>query len=254
MGNQNRKQGDTPPAASDKSSHKRDKNAPGTSASPSGPSGAAAYLQQEDQQPTVSTPPSAPQPPAQPSVPPASLAPAPAPQVVAPLQVAPPAPSISSPSEMRPAMEMMPAAHTLVQQLIENARGADQQFYLVILPEDASPRVETFAGVESLQARIMELLGTEVSLFPFMGYWLGITHGENRFLHTPFGVLPLFELPVPDESAIDNTGWVGTESRDLDIPPHPAAAVATTDDAGDGDGDEGEGVTDDDETPVLMQP
>ena len=248
MGNQNRKQNDTQPAASDKSRPKRDKNAPGTSASPSGPSGAAAFLSQADQQPTVSTPPSAPQPPAQQAPLPESLAPVPAP-VAAPVRVASQSDlTTSSPTDTRQPVEMMPAAHTLVQQLIENARGADQQFYLVILPEDASPRVETFSSVESLQARIMELLGTEVSLFPFMGYWLGITRGDNRFLHTPFGVLPLFELPVPDESAIDNTGWVGTETRELDIPEHPTPPRVMED-----DGEDEDTVEDEDDTPVLMQ-
>lgn len=104
-----------------------------------------------------------------------------------------------------------PTAQSLIQQLVTSSMAKDQKFYLVKFPEDALPSVEEFETIEPMVARIIELLGTETAVYPFMGYWLGITKGPLRYLVTPFGMLPLYQLPKPDEVEVDTTGWLGRE-------------------------------------------
>lgn len=118
-----------------------------------------------------------------------------------------------------------PAAQTMIHQLVMSSMAKDQKFYLVKIPEDGLPSVEEFEAIEAMVDRIIELLGTETAIFPFMGYWLGISKGPLRYLITPFGMLPLYRLPRPGEVEVEASGWVGREAP-VEIPQRPVAPQA----------------------------
>ena len=103
------------------------------------------------------------------------------------------------------------ATTSLLLQALSAGRPQSQKFGMVIIPEDGWPTCEEFGTAEALVARIRELLGQSCFLFPFLGTRLGITEGVNRFLTTPFGAIPLFEIPDPTETPEVATGWVGEE-------------------------------------------
>ena len=167
-----------------------------------------------------------PQPAAPVPPPPASQAMAPA--ILVPVPQAPPAPP------MFQAPHDQPVVQDLMRSLIDSQRQAGQNFYLVVIPDDGVPRVEEFQAVGAIIDRIIELLGTECALFPFLGHKLGITKGPTRFLRTPFGgMLPLFRIPPPEEADVDETGWVGREVQVLTVPQHESemAQANAADDA-----------------------
>ena len=107
---------------------------------------------------------------------------------------------------------------SLMSQVLDSTRSANQSFYLVVVPEDDWPRIETFAEVGQLCNRIKELLGTHCHLFPFLGNSLTITDGDHRFLNTPFGSLPLFDIPAPNNTQTAEHGWVGPPIKRTEIP------------------------------------
>ncbi len=111
-----------------------------------------------------------------------------------------------------------PAMASLITQSLNVNRQADQKFVLLILPEDNWPRCEEFDVVQQLVARIKELLGTPCCLHAFLGHRLNITAGPHRFLTTPMGSLPLFDLPEPERAPLAEFGWVGA---DMDTPQAP---------------------------------
>ncbi len=187
--------------------------------------------------PSMYPPGLAPAPPQQPAGP--VLPPAPPPQqaVPHPQQITQPLQGIHSPAfrpqpvqmPMAPPVPAMPVADThlapvqeLVRQLMNSQVSQLQKFYLVIIPEDGLPRIEPFDELSALQSRIIALLGTEVALYPFLGSWLGISAGPWRYLITPWGNLPLFNVPAPGDVRPDESGWVGTKEQELVIPTRPA--------------------------------
>jgi hypothetical protein len=122
-----------------------------------------------------------------------------------------------------------PVVSDLVQQVLNNQRLSSQMFYLVVLPEDGHPRMEQFSNVTSLIAKLQEWIDdeSEISVFPFVGNYMPLTKGPNRFLVTPYGPLPLFEIPDPESMEIEEHGYVGPPQPDLPIPAvvdPPAAA------------------------------
>lgn len=132
----------------------------------------------------------------------------------------------------------LPAAQSLIRQLLGAQTLKDQKFYLVVVPDGGMPSVEEFDDIAELELRIVALLETDAFLFPFMGYWFGITAGPLRYLQTPFGLLPLHRTPAPDEVQVDRTGWVGKERPELEVP------ASTGDDEDDEDGTEDADGTD----------
>jgi hypothetical protein len=115
----------------------------------------------------------------------------------------------------------MPAVQDLVRKVVDSRRMASQQFHLVVLPEDGHPELIQFDTVDELISKVQELIDTEVSLFPFVGNYMPLTKGPNRFLITPYGSLPLFEMPDPEALQTEEHGYVG--------PPDPSLPVAKTD-------------------------
>jgi hypothetical protein len=102
--------------------------------------------------------------------------------------------------------------------MIEGGRRVGQKYHIVVLPETEYPRLETFETVPEMIQRIQVLLGDEVSLFPFVGNFMPITKGPHRFLLTPYGPLPLFHIPTPEELEMEATGYVGPTPTEFAIP------------------------------------
>lgn len=121
----------------------------------------------------------------------------------------------------------VPAVHTLISTLLNQTRAADQRYHLVVLPEDDWPRTEEFDDVKDMIARVQELLDTPCHLFPFLGTKLAITKGPNRFLRTPLGALPLFDIPTEGQMDDEDHGWMGPS---LDKPQAPTDVTEDHDD------------------------
>lgn len=153
----------------------------------------------------------------------------PAPPQVNPIITAVPASQRRAAARQMSAMDCatasLPAVQSLVEQLLATKRLPDQYFYLVTVPDAAVPKLEMFESVEQLRGTIMGHIGKPVAIFAFLGYRLGITPGPLRYLRTPYGDLPLFALPDPGSTALDDSGWMGEESQELEIPQSPNPEV-----------------------------
>jgi hypothetical protein len=103
----------------------------------------------------------------------------------------------------------VPALSTLVEQVLAANKLTGQKFHVVVVPEDDMPRVESFDDVSSLMAALKRFLNTENSVFPILGTFMPVTEGPYRFLMTPFGALPLFNMPTPETMVADAHGWMG---------------------------------------------
>lgn len=138
-------------------------------------------------------------------------------------------PNQSDPSQAIPPTQQLyqnnlphfPALQSLARQLNNHHRGQDQKFHLVLVPDDAHPRVMTFDTIEELIAEIQNHLDTPTSLFPVMGNLMRISKPPHRYLQTPFGVLPLFVLPGQDELEFEQDGFVGEPEKELAAPAPP---------------------------------
>ena len=117
-----------------------------------------------------------------------------------------------------------PTAQSLIHQLIRTSMSRDQKFYLVKIPDGESPTVEVFDDIEAQINRIIDLMQTDTFVFPFMGYAFGITRGPLRYMVTPFGMLPLYRLPSPDEVEVEQSGWLGSEEP-ISIPQTPPGHI-----------------------------
>lgn len=144
-----------------------------------------------------------------------------------------------------------------MRQVINAQRLAAQRFYLVLLPEDGHPQREEFDNVEDMVDRIRTLIDetAEVSIFPFMGNFLPITQGPSRFLVTPYGSLPLFQLPDPSALVLEEHGYVGPPETDLPAPEtsvDPVAQARLFDEETTAPTETSQGNDDDDETPTMQ--
>lgn len=126
-----------------------------------------------------------------------------------------------------------PAMASLLTQVMAAQRPAGTEFLLLVLPEDDYPRVEKFPQVEQLVARIKQLLGMPVHVYAFLGNQLRITKGPNSYLQTPYGALPLFDVPDAAEADEVDHGWLGGSLEKL-TPPENDPATADEEDPLDG--------------------
>ncbi len=156
-----------------------------------------------------------------------------------------------------PASVTVPAVASLVAQVLNAQRQVGQKFLLLVLPEDDWPRCEEFDTVDGLVSRIKALLGEPCHLFPFMGTQLTITQGPNRFLRTPLGAVPLFDIPDPDTSDPTEYGWVGPSLAQPGPPPpedddeDAPVSADDTDTPGSEQADPEEVAQSEDETPMF---
>lgn len=164
--------------------------------------------------------------------------------------------AVARSSSAWPVATMQMVAETM----INRCKAPDQKFYLVVLPDNAFPRIEEYESIELLRRGIQNLIGQNVWLFPFMGYHFGISRGPHRYLMTPFGPLPLFETPDPQTAQLEEDGFVGIVEEELEAPSAPSdgpeVRQPTTQDRQDEEDEAAAAeVTrpplDDDDTPVL---
>lgn len=158
---------------------------------------------------------------------------------------APPAPSLPAPTQRRhpppqaanlppPSLQAQfhPQQPVPFQQMMQDILNRNllpgQKFCLVVVPDDASPAMLHFDRVEDLINEVRVYLDTNTSLFPFLGYPLQISNAPNRFLRTPFGLLPLFVMPREEELVFADNGFVGLPEPPLP-PPAPTSAVDEAD-------------------------
>jgi len=155
------------------------------------------------------------------SIPPRPVRRPPRPAAVEQQAPAQPQEQAAPPQELPQLSGMDPAVASMFRQSMNMQRQTAQHFYLVVLPEANWPTCEEFETVELLIERIKVLLGAPCSLFPFIGTKLPIKKGPGpfRFLSTPTGPLPLFDMPEADDAAEAEYGWVGEE---FDMPTYDA--------------------------------
>lgn len=113
-----------------------------------------------------------------------------------------------------------PAMLSMMMQTLNQQRPAAQKFHLMVLPEAGWPTFEEYDDVTQLVARVKALIGQPYCLFAFLGFRLPITNGPLRYLQTPMGALPLFDIPNADAAPTAEFGWVGP---DMDIPVAPTS-------------------------------
>lgn len=91
-------------------------------------------------------------------------------------------------------------------------------YYAVILSPEGDFKVEEFAALDQLVARLKELVNRDVSVFSFAGTRLHISKPPLRHLLTPRGNIPLFDI-APDNLEPDETGYLGVDPVHLEAPP-----------------------------------
>ncbi len=140
------------------------------------------------------------------------------------------------------------AIESLISQLLNKERSAEQTFHLVILPPDENMSVEHFTDVNELVIRIRGFIDTPTRVAAFLGSHLKVSKGPNRFLVTPYGPLPLFELPDQNNLELDDDGYLGAPEIKFEVPKfeNEQAALFAAQDAEDAAAAEEE-----DDTPVL---
>jgi hypothetical protein len=129
-------------------------------------------------------------------------------------------PQVSMPAQMMPAANWMqnPAFSSMVTQAMNSQRPAAQKFYLWLLEEGGWPTLEEYSDMVQFVDRIKSLIGQPYCLCPFMGFHLTITNGPMRYLQTPMGPIPLFDVPDGSTAPGATFGWVGP---DMDVPQPP---------------------------------
>jgi hypothetical protein len=92
------------------------------------------------------------------------------------------------------------------------------RYYAVILSAAGEFKVEEFDTLENITARLKELVNKDVSVFSFVGVRLNISKPPLRYLLTPWGNKPLFDISE-DSLEPDDTGYLGIDPVHLEAPP-----------------------------------
>jgi hypothetical protein len=100
------------------------------------------------------------------------------------------------------------------------------QFHMLSIPAESGPVIQTFDTVDELKAAIQATVGKAVFAHCFMGYHLPITKGPFKFLQTPYGALPLQDIPDPATQETIADGWLGDDMPVTEhIVPQPVSAA-----------------------------
>ncbi|NBT75195.1 hypothetical protein EBZ80_18575 [bacterium] len=91
-------------------------------------------------------------------------------------------------------------------------------YHAVVLRADGELGVESFDTRDELVARIKALVDHDVTVFSFAGIRLNISKPPFRHLLTPWGNLPLFDIPK-ESLEPDDTGYLGFDPIHLEAPP-----------------------------------
>jgi hypothetical protein len=130
------------------------------------------------------------------------------------------------------------ALGSLMSAVLNQKRDVDSKFYMLLIPESAPPVTHAFDAVEELRTAIKGHLGTSTYIFCFLGHALKITKGPFHFLQTPYGAVPLHDIPAPTEQDSLTDGWVGPELPITEFIRQSVAADEVTDNEEDAIDDE----------------
>jgi hypothetical protein len=114
----------------------------------------------------------------------------------------------------------------LLRRAVDTQRPNGYAFQLVVIPEDDFPSVEQYITIEEMIARIKSLIGKNVYLFPGVGQTYTITKGRLRYLQTPLGSFPLFDMDAPQSPVASLTGWMGDPMTEEELETEAANALA----------------------------
>jgi len=114
--------------------------------------------------------------------------------------------------------------------VLNQKRDVDTKFHMLLIPEAAAPAMHAFDSVEELRTAIKGHLGTSTYIFCFLGHALRITKGPFHFLQTPYGAVPLHDIPAPTDQESLTDGWVGPELPITEFIRQSIAADEVTDD------------------------
>lgn len=125
------------------------------------------------------------------------------------------------------------ALGSLMSAVLNQKRDVDTKFHMLLIPEAAAPAMHAFDSVEELRVAIKGHLGTSTYIFCFLGHALRITKGPFHFLQTPYGAVPLHDIPSPTDQESLTDGWVGPELPITEFIRQSVAADEVTDDTAD---------------------
>lgn len=133
------------------------------------------------------------------------------------------------------AMRPDQAVLSMMRQAVNLQHTQPQVFHLLVLPDDEPvPQLHEYTDIQLLIEQLRDLIGKSCYVFVFLGHRLHVTKGEFRYLVTPLGNFPLFELPTTVPGTCDD-GWVGgpiaddssdTAASEFDLQDVPDAEVA----------------------------
>ena len=103
------------------------------------------------------------------------------------------------------------AVSSLMYAVLNQRRDVDTKFHMLLVPESAAPSMHVFDTVDDLRLAVRSHLGTSTYVFCYLGHALRITKGPFHFLQTPYGSIPLNEIPSPTDQGALLNGWVGPE-------------------------------------------
>jgi hypothetical protein len=121
------------------------------------------------------------------------------------------------------------AVGSLLTAVLNQRRDVGSKFHMLLIPETDLPSLQSFDTIDELKAAIKTKLDMAVHVYCFMGHSLRVTKGPFHFLHTPYGAIPLHDIPAPTEDDVID-GWMGT-----DVPVTDFSLPASPDDVIEGD-------------------
>lgn len=93
------------------------------------------------------------------------------------------------------------------------------QFHAAVLQPNGDYRTYTFNSLAELVAYVRGLVDHDTSVFCFAGTQLKISKPPLRYLLTPWGPQPLFDLPQEANLEADDTGYLGIDPAYFEEPP-----------------------------------
>jgi len=155
--------------------------------------------------------------------------------------------STASPLQLHPDQDAM---EQMLRQRINRARTPDQRFWLFVFSEDDGPAAEEYDTLDAMIERIREIdqqaseSGRSVAVYPTLAYRMRITKPPYRYLMTPFGHIPMFELPEFD-TADGTDAYLGAPPRQMEVPTQSSGERGAYDADATGETDEAEEEEDD---------
>lgn len=132
-------------------------------------------------------------------------------------------PSPSNPENLDPHARIRRLMDTAAEALGARLEHEGPALTALVVPEEGWPTFHAFASMEALQQFITTHVGAATAVYAFLGIPLRITSGEFRYLATPYGTLPLFNVS-PASDTYDE--FLGERLPEVVVPDGDAVAAA----------------------------